>query len=45
MGSPREAGATGSVADETIKEILESHNTVAVVGLSRNPSKDSYKVA
>ena len=31
--------------DEAIQEILETHNTVAVVGLSRNPSKDSYKVA
>ena len=45
MGSPREDGASGSVADETIKEILESHKTVAVVGLSRNPTKDSYMVA
>ncbi len=45
MGSPRGDGATGSVTDAAIKEILESHNTVAVVGLSRNPSKDSYKVA
>ena len=33
------------MADETIKEILESHKTVAVVGLSRNPTKDSYMVA
>ena len=45
MGSPVEDGATRSLADEAIKEILESYNTVAVVGLSRNPSKDSYKVA
>ena len=33
------------MTDEAIKEILESHSTVAVVGLSRNPSKDSYRVA
>ncbi len=45
MGSTREDGATKSVTDEAIKEILESHSTVAVVGLSRNPSKDSYRVA
>jgi hypothetical protein len=45
MGSTREDGATRSVTDEAIKEILESHSTVAVVGLSRNPSKDSYRVA
>lgn len=45
MGSTREDGATRSVTDEALKEILESHSTVAVVGLSRNPSKDSYRVA
>jgi hypothetical protein len=45
MGSIREDGATRSVTDEALKEILESHSTVAVVGLSRNPSKDSYRVA
>jgi len=45
MGPPREDGATESVSDEVIKEILERHKTVAVVGLSRNSSKDSYKVA
>jgi predicted CoA-binding protein len=45
MDSPRENRATGSVVEETIKEILESHKTVAVVGLSRNPAKDSYIVA
>jgi predicted CoA-binding protein len=45
MGSTREDGATKSVTDEALKEILESHSTVAVVGLSRNPSKDSYRVA
>jgi predicted CoA-binding protein len=33
------------LGDEAVKEILESHKTVAVVGLSRNPSKDSYRVA
>ncbi len=45
MGSTREDGATRSVTDEATKEILESHSTVAVVGLSRNSSKDSYRVA
>ncbi len=45
MGSIREDGATRSVTDEATKEILESHSTVAVVGLSRNSSKDSYRVA
>ena len=45
MGSTREDGATRSVTNEALKEILESHSTVAVVGLSRNPSKDSYRVA
>lgn len=33
------------LGDEALREILESHRTVAVVGLSRNPSKDSYRVA
>ena len=33
------------VADAVIKDILEKFKTVAVVGLSRNPSKDSYGVA
>ena len=32
-------------ADEAIKDILERYRTVAVVGLSRNPSKESYGVA
>ena len=31
--------------DEDIKCILEKYTTVAVVGLSRNPSRDSYRVA
>ncbi len=30
---------------ETIREILVKYKTIAVVGLSRNPSKDSYEVA
>ena len=30
---------------ETIKEIFESVKTIAVVGLSPNPAKDSHKVA
>ncbi len=33
------------ISDEGIREILKRHTTVAVVGLSRNPSKDSYEVA
>jgi len=33
------------ITDERIRDILKRHTTVAVVGLSRNPSKDSYKVA
>ena len=32
-------------ADEAIKDILERYRTVAVVGLSMNPSKESYGVA
>lgn len=28
-----------------VREILEKYKTVAVVGLSRDPSKDSYRVA
>lgn len=31
--------------NETIREILETYRTVAVVGLSRDQQKDSYKVA
>ena len=30
---------------EEIRLVLEKHRTIAVVGLSRDPSKDSYKVA
>jgi predicted CoA-binding protein len=33
------------IPDEEIREILRRYTTVAVVGLSRNPSKDSYEVA
>jgi predicted CoA-binding protein len=28
-----------------LKEILERYKTVAIVGLSKDPSKDSYRVA
>jgi predicted CoA-binding protein len=31
--------------DETMKEILRSTKTIATVGLSSNPDKDSYSVA
>jgi thioredoxin len=31
--------------NETVEAILENYKTVAVVGLSRDPAKDSYKVA
>jgi len=30
---------------EDLKEILTKYKTVAIVGLSRDPSKDSYRVA
>jgi len=30
---------------DTIKNILENYKTVAIVGLSKDPSKDSYRVA
>lgn len=33
------------ISDEGIREILRRYTTVAVVGLSRNPSKASYEVA
>jgi predicted CoA-binding protein len=33
------------ISDEGIREILKRYTTVAVVGLSRNPSKDSYEIA
>jgi hypothetical protein len=33
------------LSDENIKEILVRYKTVAVVGLSRDSSKDSYRVA
>lgn len=32
-------------AEDEIKNILKNYTTVAVVGLSRDPSKDSYMVA
>ena len=31
--------------NETVKNVLEKYKTVAVVGLSRDPSKASYRVA
>jgi predicted CoA-binding protein len=34
-----------SLAKDDVKEILTKYRTVAVVGLSRDPSKDSYRVA
>ncbi len=33
------------MAEPSIKQILERYNTIAIVGLSQNPEKDSYKVA
>jgi len=34
-----------SLNREDLKEILTKYKTVAIVGLSRDPSKDSYRVA
>jgi len=31
--------------EEKIRGVLERHKTVAVVGISRDPAKDSYRVA
>ena len=31
--------------DQTLKELMANVKTIAVVGLSTNPSKDSYRVA
>jgi len=33
------------LSQEEIRSVLESYRTVAVVGLSRNPAKASYRVA
>lgn len=33
------------MSEEVIKKILTQYRTVAVVGISREPSKDSYRVA
>jgi predicted CoA-binding protein len=33
------------LSEEEIKSILTNYKTVAVVGLSRNPAKDSHRVA
>lgn len=32
-------------SDENIKNILDNSQTIAIIGLSPNPNKDSYKVA
>jgi len=34
-----------ALSAEEIKSILEKYKTIAVVGLSKNPTKDSHKVA
>ena len=33
------------MSEDEIKSVLESYRTVAVVGLSRNPAKDSHQVS
>ncbi len=33
------------MSEEEIKSLLKTYKTVAVVGLSRNPAKDSHRVA
>ena len=33
------------LSEETVKSVLGKYRTVAVVGLSRNPAKDSHRVA
>ncbi len=33
------------MSEEEIKSVLKTYRTVAVVGLSRNPAKDSHRVA
>jgi len=40
-----EKWGNGMNTEEEINQILEKYKTVAVVGLSRDPSKDSYMVA
>ena len=47
FGSPCHEAQEGSYLSEkpTIKNILESYSTVAVIGLSKDPSKESYEVA
>jgi predicted CoA-binding protein len=42
---PELAGSETSLSEEDIKSVLTNHKTIAVVGLSRNPAKDSYQVA
>ncbi|WP_085992099.1 CoA-binding protein [Oceanobacillus senegalensis] len=32
-------------SNETLKEILENHKTIAVVGLSANPERTSYQIS
>jgi predicted CoA-binding protein len=39
----REVG--GCLQDADIREILKRHKVVAIVGVSRDPSKDSHRVA
>jgi uncharacterized protein len=36
---------SGGMSDESIKRLLQSIRTIAVVGLSTDPDKDSHKVA
>lgn len=48
MVAPRSAeddGSFGNPSDDQIREILLRHTTVAVVGCSPDPSRDSHKVA
>ena len=37
--------ALRALSDEEIRSILEKYKTIAVVGLSKNPDKDSHRVA
>lgn len=44
-GSPSEARDRSLSQSDPVLEILARHKIIAVVGLSRDPSKDSYRVA
>jgi uncharacterized protein len=44
MGSNSQEVAESSIPDNEIKEILLNNKTIAIVGLSDNPEKDSNKV-